>query len=206
MKLQTICSYSMVLVLLTVLLFPRGVAAQTAVVTPTVVPLPPGQMITVNNAAGADHFDPHVSGDLVAYSNFNGTQRTIRYFNLATEVDLGVPNDGTTLDFLSDVRASVIAFTRADANRSAIFTFDTANPGTGPIEVAAQAGSFRQAAQIGDSTIAWQDFGFINNGLDSDIAAYDRASGTVTRLTSDGQSNQRTWWSRRRAQRRGRLS
>jgi hypothetical protein len=48
----------------------------------------------------------------------------------------------------------------------------------------------RTAAQIGDSTIAWLDFGFIHNGFASDIVAFDRASVTVTRLTSDGQANQ----------------
>jgi len=53
-------------------------------VTPVAQTTPPGQLIVVNNSPGADHSDPHVSGDLVAYSNSDGTDITIRYFDLAS--------------------------------------------------------------------------------------------------------------------------
>jgi len=177
------------------LLLPAKAAAQQGgggnAVTPTLAPTPLGQLITVNNGPG-DHFDPHVSADLVAYSNMDASGcQTIHYFNLVTLSDAAVLfNCTVSSDFLSDVGGTVIAFTHVDSSHSAISTFDTANPANAPVELAPQAGSFRQDAQIGDQTVAWQDYGYYNNGLASDIVAYDRASGTVTRLTSDGHTNQ----------------
>ena len=162
-------------------------AAQTSV-TPTLMPTPPGTLIMVNNALNADHYDPHVSSDVLAYSTQVNTALTIRYFDLITGVDATVPNPGV-FDYLSDVRGSVIAFTRVDPTRSAIFTFDTVSPMAAPVEVAPQPGSSREVAQIGDSTIAWQDHGFYGSPILSDIVAYDRASGNITRLTDDGNVN-----------------
>jgi hypothetical protein len=167
------------------LLLMAGRASAQTYVTPNVAPTPPGKLIVVNNATGATHDDPHVSGDLVSYSNSDGTNFTIRYFNLATGVDAGVPNNGT-LDFLSDVRGSVIVFARLSSSASAIFAFDTANPSSPPVEIAPQSSVARQSPQIGDQTIAWEDS---SAGTISDIVALDRQSGTTTRLTNDSVLN-----------------
>ncbi len=164
-------------------LFATNVAAQTTI-TPTMMPTPPGTLITVNNGPG-DHGDPHVSGDLVSYSNLD-SNFTIRYFNLASLTDNGVPNSGT-FDFLSDVSGQTIAFTRVSASATAIFSFDTSAPSSPPVEIAPQPGSSRQSAQIGTTTIAWQEF---ISGSSADIVAYDRASRSTTRLANDSALNQ----------------
>src|ERR1700674_4337549 len=143
---------------------PATLAAQSPV-TPTVAPTPPGKFIVVNNGPG-DQSDPHVSGDLVCYTNqVIGGLATIHYFNLATQTDATVPNDGTALDFLCDVRGSTITFTRSSfySGTGAIFTFDTSNPSAPPIEIAAQANSCREGSNIGDQTIVWMDFGPISS-------------------------------------------
>lgn len=169
-----------------VLLLPSRAAAQNSV-TPTVKSTPPGQLIVVNNGPG-DQTDPHVSGDLVSYSNSDVAHFTVRYFNLATGVDTVIPNNGS-FDFLADARSSTIAFTRDTPASSAIFTFDTSNPSALPVEVDPMGPVSRQAAQIGDQTIAWQDF-ISASSVTSDIVAYDRQSGAAIRLTSDGMLNQ----------------
>src|SRR5260370_11402404 len=87
------------------LLLLAGRAAAQNYVTPNVAPTPPGKLIVVNNSPASNSFDPHVSGDLVAYSNSDGTNFTMRYFNLATGVDAGIPNSGA-MDFLADVSGS----------------------------------------------------------------------------------------------------
>jgi hypothetical protein len=168
------------------LLLAVSASAQTYV-TPTVKPTPPGRLITVNNTTGGDHSDPHVSGDLVAYSNSDGTGFTIRYFNLATGVDAGVPNNGTFQNFLADVRGSVIGFTRLSISGSSIFTFDTANPSTPPVETNPPSTGARDSAQIGDETIAWRDS---SAGTGAEIVAFNRLTGTTTELTNDSLLNE----------------
>jgi len=170
------------------LLLLAGRASAQTYVTPTVAPTPPGTLIVVNNGFG-DHSDPHVSSDLVSYSNSDGTNFTIRYFNLATGVDAGIPNSGAPpFDFLADARGSVIAFTRSIfASGTSIFQFDTANPNNPPVEVAPPSSGGRQAAQIGDQTIVWQDD---SAGSTAEIVAFDRPSGTVTPLANDPYRNQ----------------
>jgi hypothetical protein len=182
------------LLILLAAVFPTGLAAQNSV-TPIIMPTPAGNLITVNNGAG-NHSDPHVSGDLVSYSSSdaNGNNSTVRYFNLATGVDAAIPNDGTALDFLADVRGSTIAFTRISVatGEEAIFTFDTSNPGNLPVETDAAPGTTREEAQIGDQTIAWMDFGIYANFSTTAIVAFDRSSMKTQNLTPymDGIINQ----------------
>jgi hypothetical protein len=177
---RKLLSFSFLIVVLAV---PTIVGAQVSV-TPTVAPTPPGMLIVVNNSAGGDHSDPHVSGDLVSYSNSDGTNYTVRYFNLTTGVDAAIPNDGTAKDFLADVRGSIIAFTRfKSTGDEAIFTFDTSNPGNPPVEVNATPGATRQEAQIGDQTIAWMDFGANSVFSSTAIVAFDRSTMTGQTLT-----------------------
>lgn len=175
------------LAVLSLSLLASVVAAAQTYVTPIVAPTPPGKSIVVNQA-GDKNYDPHVSADLVAYSNAASGYFPIRYFNLVSGANSAVPNPGTH-DFLSDIRNGTIAFTRVDTTHSAIFEFDTSSPSTPPVEIAPQAGSSRDEAQIGDQTIVWQDFGFYSTGA-ADIVAYDISSQNVTRLTNDGLLNQ----------------
>jgi hypothetical protein len=160
-------------------------------VTPTLKLTPAGQLIVVNNGPG-DQSDPHVSGNLVVYSYAEGTNSTIHYFDLATVTDKTVPsNDSSYYDYLSDVRGTTIVFTHITAgNVSRILMFDTSSSSASPVEIAPITNPYRQSAQIGDQTIAWQDYGFSSPGFISDIVAYDRTSATTTRLAHDSALNE----------------
>jgi hypothetical protein len=163
------------------LLMAQSVAAQVSV-TPTVKPTPPGQLIVVNNSPGANHTDPHVDGDLVCYTYQPSRElSTIRYHNLATGTDNGVPAAPGALDFLCDVRGTTIIFTR-DGSNASILTFDTASSTL--TEIAPQPNATRFGGQISDQTIAWQDFCVpACSTTSAAIVAYDRTSGTTTAIS-----------------------
>jgi len=141
----------------------------------------------VDNSPG-DQTDPHVSGNQLAYSSFDGANFYIKYVDLTTGCVKLVPNGGT-FDFLSDVSGSRIVFTRVGSSSSAIDLFDTSTPSVPPVEIDSQAGSARQSPQVGGNTVAWQDFGFYSNGA-SEIVVWDLATSHATRLTSNGHFNQ----------------
>ena len=58
-------------------------------VVPVSYPPPVLNPVDINVSAG-DQFDPHVSGDWVAYTS----DVTIRYYNFATNVDAQIPPGG----------------------------------------------------------------------------------------------------------------
>jgi hypothetical protein len=137
---------------------------------------------TVNNTAGSNQLDPHVSGSLVSYvSNASGTNH-VRYHDLATGADEEVPNSGED-DFLPDVSGSRIVFTRVAAT-SSIYLYDVRD-GAPPSEIAPSTIANRNHAAIGGNTVAWQDFEFSTNALHAEIVAYDLVGATTTRLTND---------------------
>ena len=70
-----------------------------------------GTTVTINNGPG-DQTDPHVSGDLIAYTDAAPGGR-IHYYDFGTSVDLTVPAPAGAIDALSDVSGSRIAFVRA---------------------------------------------------------------------------------------------
>lgn len=139
--------------------------------------------IVVNNGPG-NQTDPHVDGNLVAYtSSISGTTQ-IRYFNFATNIDAGIPTTGTSLDFLSDVSGNIIVFSRHEGSYvGSIWTFDTTTAGPAS-ELAPGPGINRRAGVIGGLTVAWQDMGFGGLSL-SEVVAYDIPTAAVTRLTND---------------------
>ncbi len=155
--------------------FPIVGRAQTQV-TPNVQPPITGTQTTVNNGPG-DHSDPHISGNLVSYSNSDGTNFTIRYHDLPTASDNVVPNSGT-FDFLSDVKGSVIAFTRVSSSASSIFTYTVG--AASAVEVDPTPGSSRQFAQIGLNTIVWQEF---VSASAADIVLFNTVTNAKTHLT-----------------------
>jgi hypothetical protein len=89
-----------------------GVAAATVgAVTPVDGGAAGGTTVPVNAGAG-DQTDPHVSGDLVTYTDVNSG--TVRYHDLRSGTDLAVP--GSDVDTLSDISGSRIAFVRLQKN------------------------------------------------------------------------------------------
>ncbi len=152
--------------------------AQQTTVTPSAAVLP------VNTGDG-NQTDPHISGNLVSYtSSVNGVTQ-IRYFDLTTSIDDSIPATGTSVDFLSNISGTRIAFTRVDSGAQSIWILDT-SVDAAPHEIDPQPNSFRRAASIGGDTIAWQDLGFATGEpLTTEIVVYDLASGVATRLTDD---------------------
>src|SRR5450432_674559 len=111
-----------------------------------------GTPVTINVTDG-DQTDPHVSGDIAAYTNIQGA--TIRYFNFATGVDATIPAGPTVIDILSDVSGNLISFSRIEPDRNAIMLFNTS---TGTLtEIDPHAGSNRLGAAIGGNTVAFID-------------------------------------------------
>jgi hypothetical protein len=104
--------------------------------------------VTINGGPG-DQFDPHVSGDWVAYTADFG----IRYYNFATNIDAAIPMGESVNDLLSGVSGSKIVFSRVTvANGTAVMVFDAATAAT-PIEVDAVPNPIRFGAAIGGNTV-----------------------------------------------------
>jgi len=140
--------------------------------------------VNINTSAG-DQFDPHVDGDLAAYSEITSTQQ-IRHYRFSTGVDQAISNvqaDGTVAsDLLSDVQGGRIVFTRVASDRNAVMLFD---PAASPslVEVSPKAGSNRIGVGIGGRTLAYVDLGLGSGG---EIVVVDLAKGNAeTRLTND---------------------
>ena len=144
-----------------------------------------GTYSNVNNGPG-DQSDPHVSGDLVAYSDEQNGGSQIRYHNLVDNSDNGISTDGA-YDFLSDINGSRVLFTRL-TTKGSIFLFDiaTAGPAT---ELDPQPSTDRRTAVVGRTTVAWQEL-FSNTSASAEIIANDTAEYVSTRLTNDSALDQ----------------
>ena len=122
--------------------------------------------------------DPHIDGTLVAYTDYASGAR-VRWFDLATGAGGVVPNPANDYDFLPDVSGSWITFTRITSDRGGIFAF---NVESGELrELDGRAGVGRQAAAIGGTTVAWQEY----FPSPSQILVHDLAAGSTFRLTDD---------------------
>jgi hypothetical protein len=158
----------------------------------TVVPTPTGTRFTVNEP-GYDHTDPHVSGDLFAYT-MAGSTSVIHYRNaLNPGVDHIVPNTSPSLqyDFLSDIDNGKIVFSRSTlGTNGAIFLFDTSTPLVPPRALNPIVGSARDMASIGGNTVAWQDR---TPGGNAQLVVYDLVTNTTVALTNDAATMTNLW-------------
>jgi hypothetical protein len=139
--------------------------------------------VTINDSGG-DQTDPHVSGDLVSYTDTATSQ--IRYYRFSTGIDAAIPSGAAIFDVLSDVSGNLVAFSRIEADRNAILIFDTvANTTT---EIDPHPGTNRVGAAIGGNTVAFIDTDtLVNLG---ELDSYDLATNTLQALTSDSAANQ----------------
>ena len=173
-------SNRVVVALVMLLTLAAAARAQQTTITPGATP------VAINNGPGGQT-DAHISGTLVSYTSALNGRAEIRYFDFATGVDRAIPQPDTALDFLSNVSGPIIVFTRIDALRMAICSFDTSTAGP-VVELDSQPGSNRQHPAIGGQTVAWQDLGFsIDTDINvvSEIVAYDRVTATSVRITTD---------------------
>jgi hypothetical protein len=146
-----------------------------------------GTLVTVNNGAG-DQTEPHVSGNLVAYTDKDFVAGSkIHYFDLGTGIDrvvpAGAPGDS---DNLSDVGDGRIVFTRTRASdgKSAAMLFDVASGTLRELDpVAAGTPMTRFGTVIGGNTVAYEELA----AGSGDIFAYDLSAGTATNLTQSAE-------------------
>jgi hypothetical protein len=137
-----------------------AVICSTAATLPVAAIVPTGPIpvtsarVTINNGPG-NHTDPHVSGDLAAYTDGTSTT-TVRYYRFSTGVDTAIPTPFSATDSLSDVSGNRIAFTRAHGATDAIEVFDVSTMTT--TEIDPQPGSQRAGSAIGNTTVAYIDY------------------------------------------------
>jgi len=168
------CSLSFLLV---------AMAGLTSASAQTVVPIngtPPALTpVTINDGAG-DQYDPHISGDWVAYTS----DSSIRYYNFVTNTDAEIPMGSSARDLLSDISGSKIVFSRViTAVKTAVMVFDAATPLIPPVEIDfAPAGTNRIGSAIGGNTVAYIDFGLHGNG---EVVIHDLTTATSQRITND---------------------
>ena len=175
---------------------PKPVVSPSPIPSPTESPTavtPPAPIIVtatpvvVNNGSG-NQVDPHVDGNLVAYTNAANGVSTIRYFNFSNDVDLGIPGVSGALDFLPDVSGATVVFTRIEGARQSIWSFNTTTSGPAIEMGTSSATSLRRGAYIGGNTVAWQELGFsTSTSVLSEVMAYDLTTSTGLRLTNDTQ-------------------
>jgi hypothetical protein len=132
------------------------------------------------NENSGNQYNPHVSGDLVAYQD----ELSVKYYSFLTGTTTPIPNPSSGYNYLPDVYNGKIVFTRDEPNflfRNGIY--DTANATTSLID--AQLGTNRFFPSIGGQTVAVMDQTETNQ---ASIFATDYSSGqpVTTRLTTDG--------------------
>src|SRR2546430_3236163 len=91
-----------------------------------------GTVTVVNNGSG-DQTDPHVSGDVAAYTDGTDPQ-SIRVYRFSTSVDSAVPSPPGASDHAPDVSGNLVSFTRSEGSCSALMIYDVSNASTTEID------------------------------------------------------------------------
>jgi uncharacterized protein (TIGR03382 family) len=134
--------------------------------------------ITIN-ANGGDQFDPHVSGDLAAYTD----DANINYYDFFGGTHGQVTPLVDHTDRLSDVSNGNIVFSRESTllGSSSIMVFNVGSTNT--TEVAPGGFPLRTSGAIGSDTVAYIDLALASGG---ELAIADlNAPATATRVTND---------------------
>jgi len=137
---------------------PAGVIATTGVarVTPLNGGMVGGTFVVVDTRPG-EQLDPHVSGDLAAYTDQNGGSQVIRFYDFSDPASSGViPKGLGDFDSLSNVDGTRIAFSRQRSDNSrACMIFDKATLST--TEIAPGSNLFVFGTALGGDTVAFID-------------------------------------------------
>ena len=138
---------------------------------------PPSAAVQTINAGPGDQTDPHISNDLMTYTESSGSVKVIRFFGFPTGGHLLVPPGN---DSLSDVNENHITFTRTDSTGATSALMYV--PPTGHMHVVSGFSGTSFAPRIGDRTIAFLD---AVPGDGADIVVYNFITGlreTLDRL------------------------
>lgn len=140
----------------------------------------------VINAGPGNQTDPHVSGDLAAYTTNESGALAIHYYRFSSGVDRAVPSVEGAVDQLSDVSGTRVVFSRAEpSGRVPVLVYDVASDTL--TEVAPEPEPYRLGAAIGGSVVAYVDLAASSNG---ELFVADLGDG-ATRLTSDARIDRR---------------
>jgi len=121
-------------------------------ITPANGAPPTAPRVPINTGAG-DQLDPHVSKDLMAYTDNATAGPSIRFFDFSTGVDAIVPTEFGNHDVLSDANEGRIAFSRSSSTGQ--FSVLMFVPATGTTHVVAAPGTgFYFDTAIGNNTVA----------------------------------------------------
>jgi hypothetical protein len=144
-----------------------------------------GTTVAVDDTAG-DQLDPHVSGDLAAYTDAaDPALALIRYYDFLSAVspNASIPAGPDDIDTLSDVNSGHIAFARYNtvSGVRACMVFDVASHTTIPIGSATQAG----ATALGGDTVAFA------NGSPGEImvGSISNPGGALTDVSASGDND-----------------
>jgi Bacterial Ig-like domain (group 1) len=140
-------------------------------------------LIVVDNGAGSQG-DPRTSGNVATYTDDQGgISGRINYFDLGARATHSIPTAQNAIDFLADVSADSIVFTRLSAGGSGIFQYSISGATTTEVApVAAPASANRRNPTVGGSTVAWEDAG-VSTSSDPEIVV--ASGGTTQQLTND---------------------
>lgn len=138
--------------------------------------------------------DPHLSGELLVFTESDSAGSRIRYVDLATGTEGDVPTLGHR-DSLADVAGDLIVFRRVFTDGSSserpILVFDVDAPQLGTREVAPLEGARRSRASIGGTTVAFmQQSGTTSSQQEICVADVSDPAAAATCVTSDGLLNQ----------------
>ncbi|MBK7858698.1 MAG: hypothetical protein IPJ65_08765 [Archangiaceae bacterium] len=122
-------------------------------VTPVNGGLAGGASVTIDGSAG-DQVDPHVSGDLAAYTDLEAGG-LIRYYDFLSSWTQTVPSAPGATDSLSDLEGQHIAFVRTQSGVGQCMVFDVSTL----LTTAISPGTGEQPAgtAIGGDTVVFQD-------------------------------------------------
>lgn len=170
-------------VVATILIAAQAAASQIVITPSSSWPMLAGSTQAVNNGPG-NQTNPRVNCNVVSYTfdDLEGSS-TIHYFDLVTGIDSIAP--GNTLDRLSEINGSHLAFTEIDANGDHIVVYDTVTH-----TIAVVPGFHRFFPRIGGNTLAfWQGY-YASPQTAQEIGVYDLTTGAVTMLTNDALPDQ----------------
>jgi hypothetical protein len=160
------------------------VPAVALAVTPTNGGLVSGTSVTIDNSAG-NQTDPHVSGNLAAYTNL--ADNHIHYYDFTSAVNAFIPPGDSLADTLSDVSGNLVAFTRqTPAGDFEVAVFDVSTSSITLIDP--HPGDLRLGSALGGNTLSYVDFG-TGNGM-GDIYAVALPSGTPVAVSNSPNAEQ----------------
>lgn len=129
--------------------------AMAAAVTPVAAGSVGGSPTAINAGTG-DQNEPHVSGDIAAYTDSSTGQTQIHYYDFAgpTPNDHIVTAGPDDADTLSDVSGNLISFSRFNGSSYSTLVFDVS---TTNITTVATSSQQLTGSTIGGTTVGWVD-------------------------------------------------